>query len=155
MSPIGDADAVDGLARSCQDAAGTLDVAARTLLSRVDDLIAAGTWAGPRAEQFRRRADHRLRVLERERNALGRLADELRLRARRIREREDYLRRLERRIRDWADAHPAPDLVTQAVDLLTPLDYGPHAGLIGHYPRHLDPEWETVADRLRAHGAVF
>lgn len=155
MSSIGDADAVDDLARRCQDAAGTMDAAARTMMGRVEEMVGAGTWQGPRAGYFLRRADERRHMLFRQRDELARLADALRLRARRIREREDHLRRLEQRIRNWAEVHPAPDLVTQVIDAVTPLDSGPHAGMIGEYPPHLSPQWEAVASRLRARGAVF
>lgn len=145
-SSVGDAEAVERFARACHEGADNMSYAGRRSSDEIQRLINSDAWAGGRSAAYRSIADNR-------RHELGRLADELHgigsdlaRHSHWIREREAHLHDLEKRIRRWAVQHPAaPD----------GLGITPDASLIQHYPARFSGDWESLAQRLRAHRAVF
>jgi hypothetical protein len=141
MSVVGDADAVDRCARTYQRGADRLHEMGEAEVR----WYAQTSWKGPRADKARRMAEERRDRFRRTAAEMHQMSDELRRHATWIREREAHLRRLETRIRRWAAAHPPrPDLPGR-----------PDASLIRVWPGPYSDDWERLAARLRANGAVF
>ena len=140
-SPVGDAH----LARMhAQSVRSTADAARQAKDSLSGQLGALG-WQGNRADRFRARSDELFQNLQTAADGLAQASVALSRYADWVDEREAHLRRLERRVRAWADLHPAGAVVNAE----------PDASAIGYFPPPLDTEWEVLAARLQRLGASF
>ena len=145
-SSVGDAEAVDRFARVCHESAEALSTVGRRSAAEINRLIERDAWAGGRATQYRVVADNRRHELDRLADELHGLGRDLGRHCHWIQEREAHLYDLEKRIRRWAIQHP----FIPGTPAMTP-----DASLVPLFPRRYSAEWETLAQRLRAHRAVF
>ncbi len=138
-NPIGDPNAVDGLARLYRREADRIETSSAAAVQALADV----EWVGRRATATRER------VRARHSNIVAQVS-ELRSMARSLEAHADWMRAtirelqsLESRIRAWAAANPPSDGI------------GPDASLIGAFPPYCSFGWRSLASRLRAAGAVF
>lgn len=128
------------LAALCGRGATALQSASTEVVRRASEI----RWQGPAADRFHDELTTEQRTVTQLAQRLQLIRSALIRHAAWLEERHAALRRLESRIRAWATAHPA----TTALP-------GPNASLIVRFPAALDAEWDTLATRLRAAGAVF
>lgn len=139
MSRVGHAEEAEVLARAYERGADELAAQMRALERELDQC----RWRGVAAVGTKLAMQARVHQCHSTSQEMRNLATELRRYAHAVRDREQQLKRLERRVRTWAAANP-PD----------PQRW-PNASIIRFYPPSLDPAWEQIAQRLRTHGAVF
>jgi len=151
-SKIGDSAGSRRLARALRNGSDALDRAQRDFRREIDRSDNRGRFHLAQLA-FRSAQDLRGNLVERQMDTAASAISE---HAKWVEDTEHELKDLERRIRNWAAANPAPtEQVADVVGAVVSAKSGPDASLITYWPPHLSFEWRDLASRLRAHGAWF
>lgn len=142
MNPIGDAAAVDDLARTYRREAQRIEQAFIGALRQLEAMLRTRQWEGKRASRMMKGLLQERRTIVREAHELRSIASELEGHADWIRRTIRELEGIERSIRHWAALNPAD-----------PASPTPDASLIDGWPPYCSLDWRTLRRRLRAQGA--